>query len=125
MSTRLVILLGLAATAAMPARARADDKVDLTTTWYQEQRQGGLGGLTVIHPQLDVGVDAGDHVTLDVGYAADAVTGATAAVYTVDAVSSATKFSDLRHEGRLGLGFVGKRAQLGFNGSVGYERDYL
>jgi hypothetical protein len=125
MSPRVVILLGLAATAAMPARARADDKVDLTTTWYQEQRQGGLGGLTVIHPQLDVGADAGDHVTLDVGYAADAVTGATAAVYTVDAVSSATKFSDLRHEGRLGLGFVGKRAQLGFNGSVGYERDYL
>lgn len=105
--------------------ARADDKVDLTTTWYQENRQGGLGGLTVIHPQLDLGIDAGEHVTLDVGYSADAVSGATATVYAVDAVSQATTFSDLRHEGRLGIGFVGKRSQLGFSASVGHERDYL
>jgi hypothetical protein len=120
--TALLLLL-VAAPAAAPARA--DDKVDLTTTWYQENRQGDQGGLTVIHPQLDIGVDAGEHVTLDVGYAADAVTGATAKVYAVDAVSSATTFTDLRHEGKVGLGFVGKQSTLGFSGTLGVERDYL
>jgi hypothetical protein len=105
--------------------AAADDKIDLTTTWYQENRQGGLGGLTVIHPQLDIGVDAGEHVTFDLGYSADAVTGATATVYAVDAVSSATTFTDLRHEGKLGLGFIGKQSTFGANASLGIERDYL
>ncbi|HVK74162.1 MAG TPA: DUF3570 domain-containing protein [Kofleriaceae bacterium] len=115
----------LAAPALLASPAAAEDKVDLTTTWYQENRQGGLGGLTVIHPQLDIGIDVGEHVTLDIGYSADAVTGATATVYAVDAVSQATTFDDLRHEGKLGIGFVGKRSTLGFNASLGYERDYL
>ena len=105
--------------------ARADDGIDVNTTWYQEQRQGGQGGLTVIHPQLDATVDVGEHTNLALGYSADAVTGATAAVYAVDAVSTATSFSDLRHEGSLGLGFTGRRARLGLSGSVGVERDYL
>jgi hypothetical protein len=115
----LVVTLGAAGV------ARAEDKVDLTTTWYQEARKGGQGGLTVVHPQLDVGLDLGETVTLDAGWSADAVTGATAAVYSVDAVSSATEFSDLRNEGHLSLGFVGRRSQLAFSASVGAERDYL
>jgi len=120
-------MLGLVAaiTVGGAVPAHADDKVDFTTTWYQENRQGGLGGLTVIHPQLDLGVDAGEHVTVDLGYSADAVTGATATVYAVDAVSTATTFSDLRHEGKLALGVVGKQSALAVNGSVGVERDYL
>jgi hypothetical protein len=117
--------LAVAALTAGAGVARAEDKVDLTTTWYQEARKGGQGGLTVVHPQLDVGIDLGDHVTLDAGWSADAVTGATAAVYSVDAVSSATEFSDLRNEGHLSLGFVGRRSQLAFTTSVGAERDYL
>jgi hypothetical protein len=111
--------------AGWPATATADDRVDLTTTWYQESRQGEHGGLTVIHPQLDVGIDAGDHVTIDVGYAADAVSGATAAVYSVDAISTATPFSDLRHEGSLGLTFRGRRSRLGLSVRSGLERDYV
>jgi Protein of unknown function (DUF3570) len=107
------------------APAFADDHVDVNTTWYQEQRQGGRGGLTVIHPQLDGAVDVGDHTTLDLSYSADAVTGATATVYAVDAVSSATTFSDLRHEGTIGLDFAGRRSRLGVAGTVGVERDYL
>jgi hypothetical protein len=117
--------LAVAALTAGAGVARAEDKVDLTTTWYQEARKGGQGGLTVVHPQLDVGIDLGDHVTLDAGWSADAVTGATAAVYSVDAVSSATEFSDLRNEGHLSLGLVGRRSQLAFTTSVGAERDYL
>lgn len=115
----------LVVTALAAGPARADDKVDVTTTWYQENRQGGQGGLTVVHPQVDLGVDVGEHTSLSIGYTADAVTGATAATYAVDAVSTATPFSDLRHEGRIGLGFSGRRSQLGVNASVGTERDYL
>jgi hypothetical protein len=117
-----IVLVALAAPAAP---AFGEDKIDFTTTWYQENRQGGLGGLTVIHPQLDVGVDAGEKVSLELGYSADAVTGATATVYAVDAVSSATTFDDLRHEGKLGLAFTGKQASLAMTGSVGLERDYI
>ncbi len=109
---------------AAPPAARADDRVDFTTTWYQEQRRGGLGGLTVIHPQLDVGVDIGENTTVDVGYSADVVTGATAAVYQVDAISAATTFDDLRHEGRVSLSFEGSRSRLGVSVGTGVERDY-
>jgi hypothetical protein len=108
-----------------PRTARADDRIDVTTTWFQENRRGDKGGLTVIHPQVDLGVDLGEHVSLDAGYTADAVSGATAKVYSVDAVSSATTFSDLRHQGTLGLTFAGSRARLGVSATYANERDYL
>ncbi|MEO7733210.1 MAG: DUF3570 domain-containing protein, partial [Kofleriaceae bacterium] len=41
------------------------------------------------------------------------------------AVSSATKFSDTRHEGTVGLGFHGRRSRINFSATVGTERDYL
>lgn len=121
---RTASLVAFAAVALIGV-AHADDGIDVNTTWYQEQRQGGQGGLTVIHPQLDATVDVGEHSTLSFGYAADAVTGATAKVYAVDAVSTATPFSDLRHEGNLGLAFAGRRSKLAVSGAVGVERDYL
>ena len=103
---------------------RADDRVDFTTTWYQEKRRGS-SGLTIIHPQLDLGVDIGESTSLGAGYAADVVSGATAAVFSVDAVSSATTFDDLRHEGNVSLGFTGSRSTLSVTGGVASERDYL
>lgn len=104
--------------------ARAENKVEATTTWYQEKRAGGLGGLTVITPMFDLGFDIGSHTSVDLGYAADAVTGATASVYSVDAVSSATTFSDFRNEGKLGLTFTGKRSTFAVGALIGTERDY-
>jgi len=92
---------------------------------FEERRQGDKGGLTVVHPQVDVGGDIGSHVSLDAGYSADAVSGATSTVYQVDAVSSATHFSDTRHEGTLALGFMGRRSKISFSGTFGTERDYL
>lgn len=109
--------------AAVPALA--DDRFDFTTTWYQERRRGAQGGLTIIHPQLDFGVDGGDTVTFGLGYAADVVSGATASVYSVDATSAATKFDDVRHQGSMSFGFRGSLAVLTFNGGVAAERDYL
>jgi Protein of unknown function (DUF3570) len=121
----LLLAAALAAPSLAPSPARADDRAEVSTTFFQEQRQGGQGGLTVIHPQVDVGFDLGNHVDVAARYSADAVSGATAAVYSVDAISSATQFSDLRHEGALSLGFFGRRSQINFGASVGRERDYL
>ncbi|HEU5060832.1 MAG TPA: DUF3570 domain-containing protein [Kofleriaceae bacterium] len=116
-------LLLLAAGVAAPV-ARADDRADFSTTWYLERRRGGQGGLSVVHPQADLEVDAGDHASIGLGYSADVVSGATAAVFTVDATSSATTFEDTRHEGRLSLGFRGQRSALTLSGGAGVERDY-
>lgn len=122
MQLRRCIALAIVATAAT---AHAEDRAEVSTAFFQEQRAGGKGGLTVVHPQADVGTDIGRHVTLDVGYSADAVSGATATTYQVDAVTGATTFSDFRHEGRLAIGFQGRRSRMVFSSTVGTERDYL
>ncbi|MFT3700307.1 MAG: DUF3570 domain-containing protein [Kofleriaceae bacterium] len=109
----------------LSARAIADDRAEVSTTVFEERRQGDKGGLTVITPAAGVGVDLGSHVTLDLDYTADAVSGATATTYQVDAVSAATTFSDVRHEGGIALGFKGRQSSLTFNAGIGTERDYL
>ncbi|HEY3801764.1 MAG TPA: DUF3570 domain-containing protein [Kofleriaceae bacterium] len=105
--------------------AFADDHAEVSTEIFEEKRSGDKGGLSVIHPAADVGQDLGDHVNLDLGYSADAVSGATSPVYQVDAVSNATKFHDLRQQGNVALGFNGSRAHLTFTGLFGTERDYI
>ncbi|HEU4611354.1 MAG TPA: hypothetical protein VFS15_04735, partial [Kofleriaceae bacterium] len=105
--------------------AHADDRAEVSTTVFAEQRDGGQGGLFVVHPQADVGTDIGRHVTLDIGYSADAVSGATATTFQVDATTGATKFSDVRHEGTVALGFQGRRSRITFSGTLGTERDYI
>jgi hypothetical protein len=118
----------IAAALLLIATARpafADDRAEVSTSVFEEKRDGGRGGLTVIHPEAGFGVDLGRYVTLDAGYAADAVTGATAIVYQADAVTQATTFSDTRHEGTLAFGFQGRRSKLVFNAAFGTERDYL
>jgi hypothetical protein len=122
---QLATLAVAAASVAAPAVAVADDRAEVSTSLFAEKRDGGKGGLTVIHPQADFGIDLGRFVTLDAAYAADAVSGATSVIYQVDAVSSATTFSDTRHEGTLGLGFHGRRSRLTFSATVASERDYL
>src|SRR5215510_13761494 len=100
MRLQLAAAIAIAAVVAAPAApARADDRAEVSTSLFAEKRDGGKGGLTVIHPQADFGIDLGRFVTLDAAYAADAVSGATSVIYQVDAVSTATTFSDLRHEG--------------------------
>jgi hypothetical protein len=115
-------LVGLVATSAVAA---ADDRAEVSTSLFEERRAGDKGGLTVVHPQADVGFDLGRYVDIAMGYSADAVSGATATTYQVDAVSSATKFSDVRHEGTASLGFKGRRSTVTFSTSFGTERDYL
>jgi len=125
MRLQLAALAALAATAGTLGAARADDRAEVSTSLFAEKRDGGKGGLTVIHPQADFGIDLGRFVTLDASYAADAVSGATSVIYQADAISSATSFSDIRHEGTLALGFHGRRSRVTFSATVGTERDYL
>jgi hypothetical protein len=110
--------------ASLAADVRADDQIDLTTTWYLERRRGPEGGLSVVHPQLDLEVDAGEHVTLAAGYSADVVSGATASVFSVDAVASATPFDDVRHEAHASIALKGSRSALSVGGGAAVERDY-
>jgi len=44
---------------------------EVSTALFAEKRDGGKGGLTVIHPQADFGIDLGQYVTLDAGYSAE------------------------------------------------------
>lgn len=111
--------------AAGTRTAVAEDRTEVSTVLFAEKRDGDKGGLIVIHPQASFGVDIGRFVTFDVAYAADAVSGATSTVYQVDAVSTATKFSDLRNEGTIAIGFRGRRSRITFGTTVGIERDYV
>ena len=115
-----IAVLGVAAPAAL-----ADDRAEASTSLFAEKRDGGKGGLTVIHPQADFGIDLGRFVSLDAAYSADAVSGATSVIYQADAVTSATKFSDTRQEGTVGVGFHGRRSRIDFSATLGTERDYL
>src|SRR4029453_8645691 len=99
------------------ANAFADDRAEVSTSLFAEKRSGGKGGLTVVHPMALFGVDLGRFVSLDLAYAADAVSGATQAIYQADASSMATTFNDLRHEGTVGIGFHGRRSRVTFSGT--------
>lgn len=104
--------------------AGADERAAASTSWYQERRQGPLGGVTVIHPQAHAGADIGDHFGIEADYSADVVSGATSSVYSVDAVSSATPFDDVRHAGSAGVSIHGSRSALAVSVAVAGERDY-
>jgi hypothetical protein len=118
-------LAAVTALGASGAVALADDRAEVSTSLFAEKRDGSKGGLTVIHPQADFGIDLGRFVTLDASYAADAVSGATSVIYQADAISSATTFSDTRHEGTIGFGLHGKRSRIDVSATLGTERDYL
>ena len=122
---RLQLALAALAVALTAAPVRADDRAEVSTSLFAEKRDGGKGGLTVIHPQADFAIDLGRFVTLDAAYSADAVSGATSVIYQADAISSATTFSDTRHEGTLGFGIHGRRSRLDVGATLGTERDYL
>ncbi len=88
--------------------ANAEDRVDVSASYFVEPAPGQT--LHVFHPQVTGNIDLHRTISLQLGYDADVVSGATPRVYgaPMDAISSATKFSDVRHavhaglEGRIG-----------------------
>ena len=116
------VLVALAA----PARSWADDAAEVSTSLFEEKRLGGQGGLTVVHPEASVDTDIGQHVMLDLGYSADAVSGATAdrvprrRGVERDQVLRPAPGGQPRH--RLQGSSL---SQITFTSTVGTERDYL
>ena len=121
--------VGLAATIATSfatffasAPARSDDRVRAAVTYFAEPAPNT--SLNVVHPQVTYQQDFGEHFGLGVGYDADVVSGATPQVFGVDAVTAATQFNDVRHNGTLGLRFLTEYATLRVGGGFAGESDY-
>lgn len=103
---------------------RADVQAGTRITLFREPSSTNAG-ISVIHPQTDVSADLGG-ASLAAGYEVDIVSGASPRVFGgVDAVSGATRFSDLRQTARASLGW--NVADVGLSGgySYGWENDYL
>jgi uncharacterized protein DUF3570 len=107
---------------AVPLRLSADDQVKAAVTYFVEPAPNTE--LTVVHPQVAYSQDFGDHFGIAAGYDADVVSGATPQIFGVDVTSSATKFSDVRHNGQLGFRFLSEYATMRVGGGFAGERDY-
>ena len=100
----LLATVAVALVAACVARsARAENRLDLNINYFLEPAKSQR--LHVVIPQLAVNVDVHPMVSINIGYDADIVSGATPRVYgtQVDAVSSATSFHDVRHAPHAGM----------------------
>ncbi len=124
--TRRVTIASLlvAATVTVPRVAPAENRADFKLNYFVEPTK--VQRLNVIIPQLSVNVDVHPNVSVNIGYDADIVTGATPRVYgaQVDAVSSATKFSDVRHAPHAGMEFRIGPTSLGVGYTFSTENDY-
>jgi hypothetical protein len=110
------------------ATARAEDQVNLSLGYFAEPAK--KQALNVVHPAFDLHVDLGHPaISLNLGYNADIVTGATPRVYgkplsSLDAISQATHFSDTRHAVHAGLELRVGPTQLSAGYTFGIENDY-
>jgi hypothetical protein len=113
---------------AAPARATQDGAARVTI--FREPSRANEG-ITVVHPQLDLGTTMGPELHLGLGYEVDIVSGATPKIFQarpgtidVDTVSSATKFSDVRHQFHGALSYDRPTSSVALGGSYGFESDY-
>jgi hypothetical protein len=114
---------------AFAAPARADDPTEASArlTFFREPSADNKG-ITVIHPQVDVASPIGGGLGLAAGWEADAVSGATPAVFGphvgVDAITKATPFHDFRQQVHGGFTFNRPDAGIGASYAYGWENDY-
>ncbi len=108
---------------------RAESSVDATATAFYES--GGNLHMTVINPAVAADVGLGSKVSLQAGWEADVVTGASVAVVdapgggtNVDAITSATTLSDVRHAFRGGATLRSEDAYIRGAYVYGFESDY-
>lgn len=124
---RACVALAIPAAALFAGVAAANTETAGRVTMFVEPSNSNKG-ITVIHPQTDFSVALGQTVDVTAGYEVDIVSGATPALFGprngVDAVTSATEFSDTRHQVKGGLSY--NRANSGFAAgySYGWESDY-
>lgn len=119
-----VALLALAAGAR---RANANTEAASRVTIFREPSTNN-SGITVIHPQVDASAALGSTFNISAGYEVDVVSGATPRTFGpssgVDAVTTATKFSDVRQEVKGGFEFTRASSGLSAGYSYGWESDY-
>jgi hypothetical protein len=125
-SLRGVLALGvaLAVFGARPARAQVA-QADLRTSAFVEPSK--TSHLTVITPGATVAAQPTDFLDVHAAYSADIVTGATEAVKSgpvADVVTSATHFSDVRHEVTAGFAVTRRDTHLAVDYNYGTESDY-
>ncbi|MCB9599660.1 MAG: DUF3570 domain-containing protein [Sandaracinus sp.] len=99
-----------------------------TTATYYRENGGGLNH-QAITPSVRVGGVIRDVVSIRLGWDADVVSGASVAVVDapggdVDAITSATKWSDFRNNVSGGLGIRGEFTSLDVTYTWGRESDY-
>jgi hypothetical protein len=126
-ATACGVAAALAAAALGAPPAGANTEAASRVTLFREPSTSN-SGITVIHPQLDVGAALGSSFNLTAGYDVDIVTGATPRTFGptagIDAVSGATHFSDVRHEVKAGFDFSRPTSGLSAGYSYGWESDY-
>ncbi|MEO6952727.1 MAG: DUF3570 domain-containing protein [Polyangia bacterium] len=106
------------------ALAHAEDRVDFKLNYFIEPARSQR--LNVVMPQLSGSFDVHPNISVSVGYDADIVSGATPRVYgsQVDAVSSATKFHDVRQAPHAGAQFRVGPAAIDVGYTFSTENDY-
>ena len=119
-------LLALASSALGGSPAQAQVTVSTTNTVYREA--GGGLETTSVTPSLRIKGTIRDRVTLRAGWEADVVSGASVAVVdapgAVDAITSATEWSDFRNTATAGFGIKSDFATLEGSYTYGTESDY-
>lgn len=103
----------------------AGAQVDARTSVFYEPSESSQ--LLVVHPTVSVGVPVSSALSINAGYEADVVSGATEAVKAgplVDVVTAATSFDDVRHVGRGGFELRRDVARIGASYAYGVESDY-
>jgi hypothetical protein len=119
---RAVLALLALGVVGWASRALANTQAAERVTLFSEPSKEGRG-VTVVHPQTNVSAALGSVVNLNAGYDVDIVTGASKKIFT-DAVTSATHFSDVRHQVHGGVSFERPTSGIGFSYSYGWESDY-
>jgi hypothetical protein len=125
----LLLVVFTSAAGALAAPARADNPTEASTrlTFFREPSTANQG-ITVIHPQVDVAAPVGGGLAVAAGWEADAVSGATPAIFGprtgVDAITSATQFRDFRQQAHGGFTYARPDASIGASYAYGWEHDY-
>lgn len=125
----LLALVGLTTSLAVEALGQAREprgRATLATSVFHESR--GVLETNVIAPSVGLDVGLTDALRLQAGYDVDVVSAASVAVVDgpadVDAITSATWLSDVRHSGRIGVRGRVDETELRAGYRYGTENDY-
>ncbi|HEX2657995.1 MAG TPA: DUF3570 domain-containing protein [Polyangia bacterium] len=138
LTSRTRVRLGLTALMVLTLGPRAVRAAEVEaaqrfTLFLEPSSIKGNKGITVSHPQTDVSATFSTGLGVSAGYAVDIVSGATPRVFgartdtggrPVDAISGATKFSDIRQQTHGGFSYTRPSAEVAASYSYGWEKDY-